>query len=232
MNGTVVVTGGSRGIGASVARGFAREGARVAVCSRDREAVEALVARIESHGGVATALRADVRDEFDVERFMEAAARFGDAGIDVVVANAGVSHGDHESPPIHRESYAAYDDHLRTNARGVFATLREALPHMTPEGRVLVTTGAAASDPAPGDGSYGVSLAAREAVAMAFSAAIDRPVGCVDPGRVATDLDGAGRADAHDPEDVAGQFVWAAQVAPDILDGRVLTRREWQASLA
>jgi len=224
MDGTVAITGASRGIGEAVARAFVSEGARVAICAREREEVNAVVEDIEADGGTVTGMRADVRDEFDVERFVETASRFGDPGIDVVVANAGVYHGSPGETPIDREPYSAFDDHLRTNARGVFATIRESVPHLTEDGRAIVTTGSVARTPVAGYGSYGVSRAAAEAVAMTFAEDIDRPVGCVDPGQVSTRIGG----DGHDPEDVAPQYVWAAETDPEVLDGAVLDRRDWR----
>jgi NAD(P)-dependent dehydrogenase (short-subunit alcohol dehydrogenase family) len=224
---TVVVTGGTSGIGRAVAHRFAESGAHVVVCGRDagevEETVVALSARTE-----ATGLRADVRDEFDVERLMETAARFAGDGIDCVVANAGVYHGTPGETPIQAESYAAFDDHLRTNARGVFATVKEALPHLNEGGRVLVPTGSVARNATPGIGSYAASKAAAEAVARAFAVDGDQPVGCVDPGQVATDLSGSG---GRDPKEVADLFVWAASEAPAAdLDGAVLGLREWKAA--
>jgi len=224
---TAVVTGASRGIGASVARQFAAEGARVVVCARDGDAVEAVAEGIRTDGGTARAVRADVRDEFDVERLVEVAAREG-GGIDVVVANAGVYHGDPGATPLDEESYSAFDDHVRTNGRGVFATIREAAPHLADGARVLVPSGPIAREADPGFGSYAVSKALAEAVARQFAADLRAPVGVVDPGRVATDLAGdAGR----DPDEIAPMFCWAATDAPaEDLDGGVLTLRDWKAA--
>jgi len=224
---TAVVTGASRGIGAAVTRHFADAGAHVVICARNAEPLEAVASDSHEHGGSVTAVRADVRDEFDVERLLERAAREGDNdGVDIVVANAGVYHGNPGETPLPRDSYAAFDDHLRTNARGVFATVREAVPHLTSHARVLVTSGRVARESAAGYGSYAVSKAAAEAVATQFAAALDQPVGVVDPGQVETDLTG-GRG--LDPADVAEQFRWAAVDAdPDTLDGAVLDRRDWR----
>jgi len=225
---TAVVTGGTDGIGRAVAREFAQAGANVVVCAREADAVAETVETIETDGGAATGIRADVRDEFDVERLMETAARFRDPGIDCVVANAGVYHGETGETPLSGESYAAYDDHLRTNARGVFATVSEALPHLNDDARALVSTGSVARDPKPGLGSYAVSKAAAEAVARGFAVDTDYAVGCVDPGMVATDLSGPlGR----DPDEVAPVFRWAAtEAAADDLDGSVLGLRDWRSA--
>jgi 3-oxoacyl-[acyl-carrier protein] reductase len=216
---TAVITGASRGIGKAVAGAFADAGAHVLVCARDGDAIEATAEDIRDAGGSATAMRADVRDEFDVERLMERAAREGGA-IDTVVANAGVYHGEAGRTPLSGESYSAFDDHLRTNARGVFATIREALPHLAPEARILVSSGVVARDPQAGFGSYGVSKAAAESVAMHFADDIAQPVAVVDPGQVATDLTGG---QGRDTAAVAGQFRWAATDAdPSLIDGDVV----------
>jgi len=228
---TAVVTGASQGIGRAVAEALADAGAHVVICARDGEAIEAVAEEIAAGGGSATALHADVRDEFDVERLMERAAQVGHGGaIDAVVANAGVYHGDTGTTPLPEESYAAFDDHLRTNARGVFATLREALPHLSEDARLVVASGVIARDYARGYGSYAVSKAAAEAIARGFAVDTDYVVGVVDPGQVATDLTG-GRG--HDPADVAPQFLWALTEAPaDVLDGAVLDRGDWRAHTA
>lgn len=227
---TAVVTGASRGIGAAVAREFAAAGARVVACAREQDALDEVVADIENDGGEIEGMRADVRDEFDVERLMETAARGSEGGIDVVVACAGVYHGTPGETPLSREPYSAFDDTLRTNARGVFATIREALPHLADGARVLVPSGGVAREAKPGYGSYAVSKAAAEAVALGFAADVDHAVGVVDPGQVATDLtDGEGR----DPAAVAKLFEWAAtDVSADEVDGTVVGPEEYRKATA
>ena len=220
---TVVVTGASRGIGEWVARELASEGTRVVGCARDADTIGAVAEEIADAGGEMTAVRADVRDEFDVEHLVETAARVGGA-IDGVVANAGVYHGTPGETPLAEESYAAFDDHLRTNARGVFATVREAVPHLVEGARVVVPTGAVASHGMAGYGSYAVSKAAAEAVVRGCAAELDATVGAVDPGAVDTELSGPG---GRDPATVAGMVRWALIDAPaDELDGGVL---DWGA---
>ncbi|WP_254545329.1 SDR family NAD(P)-dependent oxidoreductase [Halomarina pelagica] len=222
---TAVVTGASRGIGASVARLFANEGAYVALCARDDGALASVVEGIETDGGRATGLRADVRDEFDLERLMEVAAREGD-GIDLLVPCAGVYHGSPGETPLAGESYSAFDDHLRTNGRGVYAAIREAVPHLNGGARVLVPSGSVARDARPEFGSYAVSKALAEAVARQFAAELDAAVGVVDPGTVSTALAGG---DGRDPDAVAAMFRWAAVDAPDEdVDGRVLDLGAWR----
>ena len=221
---TTVVTGGTGGIGRAVAEAFAAEGAAVVVGARDDTDVEAVVEGLESATD-ATGLRTDVRDEFDCERLMETASRFG-GGIDVVVAAAGIYHGEPGETPLDGEPYAAFDDTVRTNARGVFATINEALPHLNEGARVLVPTGQVAREAKAGYGSYAVSKATAEAVVRGFSADTEYVVGCLEPGVVATDLTGG---KGRDPESIAGMFVWAATEAdPEDLDGGVVGLGEWK----
>ena len=225
--GTVAITGGSHGLGAAAARRFAARGAHVAICARDTEALASVADDIETAGGTVTTLRADVRDEFDVERFVETTAREGD-GIDVVFANAGVYHGTPTKTPLAEESYTAFDDHARTNARGVFTTVREALPHLNEGARVLVPSGSIARDAKAGLGSYAVSKAGAEAVARQFAAELDYPVGILDPGQLSTDLTGNGPG--RDPEDVADMVLWAAGLPDEELNGEVLDLRAWKTA--
>jgi len=228
MDHTVVITGGTRGLGRAVAREFVEAGAFVAVCGRDGDDVEETVAELQDVEGEGDAwgTRADVRDEFEVERFLEHAAR--EAGpLDVVVANAAVSHDEPGNMPMDGESYAGFDDTMRTNVRGVFTTIAESVPHLAPDARVIVPSGSVAHESHAGIGTYAVSKAGAEAVARGFAADVDAAVGVVDPGLVATDL--TGKENARDPESVAGLFRWAATEAPaEELDADRLGLREWK----
>jgi 3-oxoacyl-[acyl-carrier protein] reductase len=228
---TAVVTGGSRGVGEAVARLLAAEGVHVVVCARDRDAVESVVEAIEDDGGTATAMRADVRDEFDVERLMETASRAGErSGINFVVANAGVYHGAPGETPLSEASYSSFDDTLRSNGRGVFATIREAVPHLTDDARVVVPSGAVAREAKPGFGAYAVSKATAEAVARQFAAELGQAVGVLDLGQVQTEL--TNRMQGRDPADVAPMFLWAATEADaEAIDGEVVGLREWKAAM-
>jgi 3-oxoacyl-[acyl-carrier protein] reductase len=221
MTETVVVTGAAGGLGEAVARAFAEQGATVALGDRDRDAIEALADELDG-----VALRTDVRDEYELERLMEKASKAGDeSGIDVVVPCEGVYHGDAGETPLAEEAYSAFDDTMRTNARGVFAAVREALPHMDADGRVVVPTGSVARESPPGYGAYAVSLAAVKGVARQFAADCEQAVGCVEAGDLGA---GAEAVEERDSDLLAELVRWAASV-PDQLDGAVLARSDWEA---
>lgn len=86
---TVLITGGSRGLGLVLARQLASQGARVAICARDGDEIERARQDIESHGGVALGIAGDVTDREAVERVVRT-VREAWGPIDVLVNNAGV----------------------------------------------------------------------------------------------------------------------------------------------
>jgi short-subunit dehydrogenase len=86
---TVLITGGSRGLGLVMAREFAREGARLAICARDQDELEQARIDLEALGAEVLTVRCDVRNKQDVDQMVSAVNnRFGN--VDVLVNNAGV----------------------------------------------------------------------------------------------------------------------------------------------
>lgn len=145
---TVVVTGVGEDLGTAIAQAWGREGATVVLGGRDPADLESIAGDVEMAGGEATILRTDARDEFDLERLVETAAR--EAGpIDVLVPAESVSHDPDGRNPLPSISYSAFDDVLRTNLRGPFATITEAVPHLAPDATILVPV-STADDEAPG----------------------------------------------------------------------------------
>jgi NAD(P)-dependent dehydrogenase (short-subunit alcohol dehydrogenase family) len=125
-----VVTGGSRGIGYSIATALVRHGARVAIGSRNAtdlaSASSALNKLAPSH---AEGLMTDVRDCEQVERLVaRAEGVFG--GVDILVNNAGIG----LFRPIDQMSPEEWDDVIRTNLSGCFYGLRAAVPRMKRRG--------------------------------------------------------------------------------------------------
>jgi NAD(P)-dependent dehydrogenase (short-subunit alcohol dehydrogenase family) len=225
---TVLVTGTSRGIGRELLAAFADEGATVVGCARDGTALDEAVAAADADtAGHVEGITADVRSEGDVADVVEAAVRAGDDDvIDVVVANAGVSHGTPGEMPIEAEPYDRFDDTLATNLRGVFAVAKEAHDVMSDDGRILVPSGSIAEDAKPGMGAYAVSKAAVEGLVRQLAADLPQTAAVVDPGMVESDLSGPG---GRAPADVAPMFVWAASGADaEEIDGGRVDLRSWK----
>lgn len=213
---TVVVTGVDGVLGRAVATAFADRGATLVLGVRDPDTGESFAADLDAD---VETVRADPRDEFDVERLMERASRAGeDSGIDVVAPCEQVYHGPIGQTPLHETPYSAFDDTMRTNARGVFAAIREAIPHLANDARVLVPTGAVARDESPGHGAFAVSAAATEAVVRGFSADLS------DVSLAVLDVGPVGGAGDFDPDGASDLFTWAADQPSETIDGERLTR--------
>ena len=122
---TVLVTGSTRGIGAGIARRFAREGANVIVTGRSEEDGAATVADIEAVNGDATFVRADMRDPDDIAALVDTTAeKYG--GIDVVVDNAGVETNTEAA----EASMTDWDLVVETDFRAYWLTAKNASQHM------------------------------------------------------------------------------------------------------
>ena len=183
-----LVTGASRGIGRSIARGYAAAGARVVVASRNEAACAAVAASIAEAGGEARAVAADVGNAEDRAQLVAAAVEaFG--GLDVLVNNAGIL----KPHVIERLSEAELDELHRVNVKGAVFLAREALPHLEHRGRGVIVNVTAASGHAPmeGIGAYGASKAAllnwTRVMAREWSPRGVR-VHALTPGSVATDM--------------------------------------------
>ena len=131
---TVVVTGGTRGIGRMIAGGFVAAGATVIVASRKAEAVEAASDELSAFG-VCTGVAADLSTEDGARRFAEEVGAEHPV-VDVLVNNAGATWG----APLAEHDAASWDRVLNLNVQGVFHTTKFFLP--------LLEAGATADEPA------------------------------------------------------------------------------------
>src|SRR6056297_1418445 len=227
---TVLITGGTRGIGRAVAETFADNGAQVVLCGRDLAGVNRTVSRLNESTGSerVSGLRADVRDTGDLAALVDHAVDRG-GEIDVLVANAAVNHGTPGEMPLQEESGSVFHDTMETNVRGVFETIKAAVPYLAPEARILIPSGSVAREAKPGMGVYAVSKAGAEALARGFAADLDQPVCVVDPGLVATDLTGIDKA--RDPDDIAPMYLWVASEADsDEINGEIIDLKTWKRS--
>jgi 3-oxoacyl-[acyl-carrier protein] reductase len=156
---TVLVTGGTKGIGKGIARVFAQAGARVAVSGRDPEAGAAAVAELEADGGQAIFVGADVSDAAQIERMVaEAVERLG--GLDVLCTNAGIFPKANLEEMTERD----FDEIFATNVKGTMLAARAAIAALTRSGhgRIIITssiTGPITGD--PGWSHYGATKAAQ-----------------------------------------------------------------------
>ena len=186
-----LVTGGSRGIGAAIAKRLAADGASVALTyAKDASAASAVVKEIERNGGKAIAIQADATDVEAVEAAVERTfATFG--RLDVLVNNAGTA----IPKPFEDTTLEEMDRVIDINIRGVFAMTKVALKHLSDGGRIIMI-GSAVGERAIAPGL--VPYAATKAAVRMFTQALSRELGGrgitvnnVQPGPIDTDLNPA-----------------------------------------
>jgi len=186
-----LVTGGSRGIGAAIAKRLSEDGAKVAITyTKGAEAAASVIKEIERAGGKAIAIQADAADAKAVEGAVEKTfATFG--RLDVLVNNAGTA-----IPKTFEETTLEEMDRvLDVNVRGVLAATQAALKHMNKGGRIIMI-GSSVGERVLVPGLVPYS-ATKGAVKM-FTQALSREVGSrgitvnnVQPGPIDTDLNPA-----------------------------------------
>ena len=156
---SVIVTGGSRGIGRGIARCFAGAGALVLIVARDEEAAGATVAEIRSAGGHASYLLDDLADPASADRLAAAALdRYG--AIDVLCCNAGI----YPATPLRELTADRIDQVLAVNVRSAMLSVRACLPALerAGHGRVILTSSITGPITGyPGWSHYGASKAAQ-----------------------------------------------------------------------
>src|SRR4030088_811332 len=186
-----LVTGGSRGIGAAIAKRLAADGASVAITyAKDASAASAVVQAIERAGGKAVEIQADAGDVEAVKGAVEkAVGTFG--RLDVLVNNAGTA----IPKPFEETTLEELDRVLDINIRGVFVTTQAALKHMKSGGRIIMI-GSAVGERVIAPGL--VPYAATKGAVKIFTQGLSREVGSrgitvnnVQPGPIDTDLNPA-----------------------------------------
>src|SRR5579863_9343516 len=190
-NKVALVTGGSRGIGAAIAKRLASDGASLAITyAKDAVAASAVVKAIELGGGKAIAIQADATNVEAVKSAVEkVVATFG--RLDVLVNNAGTA----IPKKFEEATLEELDRVIDINIRGTFVTTQAALKHMNDGGRVIMIGSCVGERMmTPGLASYS---ATKGAVKM-FSQGLSREVGGrgitvnnIQPGPIDTDLNPA-----------------------------------------
>ena len=165
-NKVAIVTGASKGIGASIAKYFAAEGAKVVVnYASGKEGADKVVKAITDNGGTAIAVHGDVSKEADIIRlFEETKNAFGT--LDILVNNAGI----YVYEPIEQVSAVSIQQHFNINVLGSLLAIREAVKEFGDKGGNIINIGSAASKMPMATGSvYSATKAALDAITIALS---------------------------------------------------------------
>ena len=187
-----VVTGASKGIGASIAKALAEDGASVVVnYSSSKHDADRVVAEIAARGGRAIAVQGDVSKRADIERlFSEAKRSFG--RLDILVNNAGT----YEFAALDEVTEDHFHKHFNLNVLGLLLTTREAVKHMGPAGGSVINIGSVASSILlPNSAVYAASKAAVDAITGVLAKELGPRkirVNAINPGMIATEGSRAG----------------------------------------
>jgi 3-oxoacyl-[acyl-carrier protein] reductase len=186
-----LITGGSRGIGAAIAKRLARDGAKVAITySKGADAAASVVREIEREGGKAIAIQADATDAKAAKAAVEkTVATFGK--LDVLVNNAGTA----IPKPFEETTLEELDRVLDINVRGVFLATQAALKHMKSGSRIIMI-GSSVGERVlvPGLVPYSATKGAVKIFTQALSREVANrniTVNNVQPGPIDTDLNPA-----------------------------------------
>ena len=151
-NKVAIITGAASGFGAGTARLFAAEGAAVVVADISDETGESIVDSINTSGGKAVYVHADVTSRQDTRNMIDAAEKLG-GRLDILINNAGYSHSNKEFSTVTDQEFDRVYD---VNVKAVFIAIQEALPLFRRNGGgcIINTSSTAALRPRPGLAVY------------------------------------------------------------------------------
>lgn len=232
-----LITGGSRGLGKAMARGFAEHGSRVMICSRHEEELEAAATEIGE--GLDTEVFYEVADMADRESVDQLADRalevFGT--VDILVNNAGMN----QPQPIDEIDDDKWDHQLEVNLTSIMRLTRALVPAMKEQkwGRVIHISSVLGVGSKPGRNAYSATKAAL--IGLAKASALDLgehgvTVNCIGPGPFLTDMPMSLLSDAEkeefssatalkrwgDPREMAGPALFLASEAGSYVTGEML----------
>lgn len=182
-----VVTGASKGIGASIAKHLAAEGASVVVnYASSKTGADAVVEEISKAGGKAVAVQGNVAKQADIEGLF-AATRETFGRLDILVNNAGV----YEFAPLGTITEAHFHKQYDLNVLGLLLTTQEALKHFSPEGGSVINISSVVSTyTPPGSAAYSGTKAAVDAITKVLAKELGPRkirVNSINPGMVDTE---------------------------------------------
>jgi NAD(P)-dependent dehydrogenase (short-subunit alcohol dehydrogenase family) len=226
MNRTAIITGGSRGLGRTVAEFLAAQKYNLVITARNGEELESAARALRRHGGNVIALAGDVADPEHRRRLARAARDLG--RLDILFNNASTL-GVTPLPPLAEYPLAELEDAFRVNVLAPIALVRETLPLLEENGGLVVNiTSDAARGGYPGWGGYGLTKAALDLASLTLANELSgRWVGvvAVDPGDLRTRM----HQEAFPGEDISDRplpdvtlpfWAWLFGLPPAAVTGR------------
>lgn len=193
QNKVAIITGGSRGIGKTIATLFSDHGAKVVInYAKSKTQADLVVSEIKAKNGEAIAIQADISKPKEITKLYDNTINtFGK--IDIVVNNAGVL----IMKPINETSELDFDNTFTTNTKSVFFSMKEGAAKMEPNGRIINISSTVTRVMFPNYGMYSASKAAVEQMTRVFAKEIGHKgitANTVAPGPTNTELFKAGKS--------------------------------------
>ncbi|MFC4624439.1 3-oxoacyl-ACP reductase FabG [Daeguia caeni] len=191
---SVIITGGSKGIGRGIARVFSRVGVKLTIVGRDKKALDAAVEEMNALGAKARGAVCDVSDYVQVKKMVDEAAE-AQGGLDVMCANAG------SFPQVKMVDMTPddWDAMMANNLRSTFLCVKASIPHFEKAGRGRVVVTSSITGPVtgyPGWSHYGASKAGQLGFIRTAALELARyntTINAVMPGNIMTEgLEGLG----------------------------------------
>lgn len=229
----VVITGASKGLGAALARGFARSGAKVALCARSKDELKKIEQEITNDGGTVFTLPIDVKVPDHVENFASTTlSEFGK--VDAVINNASILG---QRVPVSDYQYSTWQNVIDVNINGVFLMTKAFLPALMKQrsGSIINLSSGVGNKGKPRWGAYCVSKFGVEGFSYMLAEEMREysiRVNIVNPGGLATDMRRAAypdedRSKLKKPEDILNVFLYLASDASKDMTGERINAQEF-----
>jgi NAD(P)-dependent dehydrogenase (short-subunit alcohol dehydrogenase family) len=226
MHRTALITGGSRGLGRTVAEFLAAQGYGLLITARGEEELATAARELRRHGGQVIALASDIADRTHRQRLAGAARQLG--RLDLLLNNASTL-GATPLPPLAEYPLDALEEAFRVNVVAPIALAREVLPLLAESGGLIVNISSdAALGGYPGWGGYGLTKAALDLASLTLAHELSgRRIGVVsvDPGDLRTRMHqeafpGEDISDRPLPEVTLPFWAWLFGQSPAAVTGR------------
>lgn len=223
-----VITGGTRGIGAAIARKLSSMAANVVICGRNQSELQRTASEISAQGGRCEGLTCDITDLNSVEQFSKNVLdKYRQ--VDILVNNAGIGSF---SGPLHSLAPADWDRVINTNLRGVYYMIRAFAPGMIQQnsGDIINISSIASKNALPNGAVYSASKWALNGLTYSVAEELrahNIRVTVVCPGSVDTDLSphaGKSKDRMLKPDDVAHVVAMLVTQAPQSFASEVVLR--------
>lgn len=235
MKKVAMITGASKGLGKALTLFFAKEGYSLAICARNEQTIQKVKEEAEHLGADVLAVRADMSNSKDVERFVALTEEYF-GKIDVLINNASIL-GPSPMPYLLDYPEQDFEEVLRVNTIGPFLVTRRVLPIMLQkqQGSIINITSEAGATGYAGWGAYGISKFALEGLTETWADEVNGSgvrVNMVDPGEMDTDMHELAVPDCDyelaKPEDITAVFGYLASDASKHITGKRFEAQEFQ----